>query len=274
MNKTYNDTVQINAQNEKVKGTNIHSSDTIRGCPNGCESCWAKRNSCRSIEHFEKPIKVNHFKGKVKQDDWYRFGNQGDPAIDWEHSEKVVKKLNIKKFFAVTKLLSLKGFTGYFKNLQVSVDPLNKTHFFRTLENVTKLMRDFPETRIVLRVRSCSTYDVGILILQDTIVKFANERGLPIMETRVRFNNKSAFEKYSLVKEDYHWNKGYYRPKNGLIFLTGVERYYDCDLYGLKCKNCSNCTSTWEDVQFHKKGNFIAPHREKEKYHVPQKIAA
>jgi len=257
--ETYGSTVNRNKQNNKCKDSEIWNIDTFRGCPNQCESCYAKRNCAIVIKNFDIPIKVEKFVGKLQDDAWYRIGNSGDPAMSWKHSEKLIKKWKFKRNFCVTKLQSIKGFTGYFDKLQVSVDPLNSKHFFKTLENIETLLKEFPTVKIILRVRTVSTTNTSLLTLMDTAVKFANTHNLPIIETRMRFNNKACIEKYDLVKDEYKWRKGYIRPHDGLKFLVGAKKYYDCDLYGLKCVNCSNCTLPWTTKQFKKRGEFIAP---------------
>jgi len=264
--ETYGNQMNRNKQNTKCLGSEIYNIDTFRGCPHNCESCYANRNSSISIKKFEIPVKVENFVGKLQKEAWYRIGNSGDPAMNWKYSEELIKEWKFPKFFCVTKLQSIKGFTGYFDRLQVSVDPLNTKHFFKTLENIKTLLKEFPKVKIMLRVRTVSTVDPDILMLQDTAVKFANTHNLPIMETRMRFNSKSAIEKYSLVAEDYKWRKGYIRPHDGLRFLVGAKKYYDCDLYGLKCANCSNCTLPWTNEQFKKKGEFIAPSKNIQPY--------
>jgi len=212
------------------------------------------------IRHFEVPIKLIAFKGKVHKDAWYRFGNSGDPCMDWAHSEELVEKYKFINFFCVTKLQTLKGFTGFFNKLQVSVDPFNAIHFKHTLKNVETILKKYPQVKIVLRIRSVSTTNKEILSLLDTAVKFANKHNLPVMETRMRFNKKEAVEKYALIEKNYERRKDMStRPKYGQIFLENVEKYYDCDLYGKKCLNCSNCTLLWTDTQYKKKGEFIAP---------------
>ena len=212
-------------------------------------------------------MRVTKYIGKADDKSWYRFGTNGDPATSWKHSEKVINDLQPKNFFGVTKLQTLKGFTGIFKNLQVSVDPLNVKHFAKTLENVKTLLINYPDIRIVLRVRSCSTYSTSILELQDIAVKFANYYELPILETRVRFNRKDSIEKYNLCPNDYFMSSGKQtKPVWGKRFLVGVKKYYDCDLSGKKCKDCSNCTITWTQKQFKKKGAFIATSKSKRAY--------
>lgn len=275
MRRTYSTETKLNKQNAKVKGTNIISTDTVRGCANKCESCWARKNTRRSIEKFEIPVKVEKFIGRVNGDAWYRFGNQGDPGTDWKHSEKVVNDLKLKNFFGVTKLVTLKGFTGVFTNLQISVDPLNIIHFANTLKNIEILRKDFPQVKMVLRVRSCSTLDPEIQWMQESIVKFANTYGLPIMETRMRFDRKDSIQRYNLNPEDYFMSKGKQtKPVWGKKFLEGADKYYDCDLHGKKCLNCENCTSTWTNEQFSQEGEFIAPPGEEKDCPIPMEQAA
>ena len=261
-NEKYGNTCNRNLQNSKCQDSEIYNIDTFRGCPNKCESCYAKRNSAICVEKFEIPVKVEKYIGRLQDAVWYRIGNSGDPAMNWKYSEKIIKTNGFKKFFCVTKLQSVQGFTGYFDKLQVSVDPLNKKHFTKTLENVKILLKEFPLVKIMLRVRSLSTTNADILYLMDTAVKFANTHNLPIIETRMRFNRKEAIQKYSLVKEDYDWRGSTLKPNVGIRFLVGAKKYYDCDLFGMKCANCSNCTLPWTTNQFQKTGEFIAPRKQ------------
>jgi len=272
MKEHYGNSMQRNRQNTKCKGSEIYNIDTFRGCPNKCESCYAKRNCAISIKNFNKPVKVEKFTGAMQDDVWYRIGNSGDPAMNWKYSEELITKWKFKRFFCVTKLQSIKGFTGYFDKLQVSIDPLNEKHFNKTLDNVRTLLKEYPKVKIVLRVRSVSSFDLKILKLQMIAKDFANSYDLPILETRMRFNNKSAFEKYNLVREDYEWRGSYYRPLHGLRFIAGAKRYYDCDLYGAKCENCGNCTDTWSDKQYRSYGDFIAPSNYKD-INIYQEVA-
>jgi len=247
-----------NAQNDKCKGSCIFNIDTCRGCTNKCDSCYPERNAMRKL--FDIPVKVTQYYGK-RQDQkgaWYRIGNSGDPATFWKHAEELVKKQQYKRFFCVTKLQTLKGYSGFFDKLQVSVDPLNKKHFKKTLANVLTILKKYPHVKIMLRIRSISTTDKKLIALMESAVEFANTHNLPVMETRMRFNSNARYDKYSLIRENYKWRNGYIRPHDGLRFITGANKYYDCDLNGGKCKNCSNCTLPWTNKQFNKKGEFIA----------------
>lgn len=257
----YVDHMSLSEKNAKCLGSVLNTIDSIRGCTNACESCYAKRNAARR-KIFEIPVLVKTLEGKPKDDVWYRVGNSGDPSFNWKHSEKLIKEKGIKNVFCVTKLQSLKGFTGYFNKLQVSVDPLNKEHFVKTLENVETILHEHPLVKIMLRIRSVSTTDQDILVLMDLAVKFANTHNLPVLETRMRFNKKfDSIIDYSLVKEDYSWTGSTCKPVFGKRFLVGAKKYYDCNLYGRDCANCANCTLPWTNEQFKKKGEFISSNK-------------
>jgi hypothetical protein len=258
MKPKYSPKMNVNNQNDKGDGTQIMNIDTVRGCHLNCESCYAKRNSARTIEKFEIPVKVEEFTGKVHEDRLYRIGNYGDPCINWKHSEHLANSYGIKNNFVVTKLVYLKGFTGFFTKLQVSVDTLQKGHFDLTLHNIKEVYWKFPHVKMVMRIRSISSHDNILMMRQQEAVALANELGIPVLDTRLRFQRKDAIEKYLLVEEDYEFRNSYLRPKHGKIFLEGVDRYYDCDLFGNHCKDCKNCELTWNDTQFRAEGKFIA----------------
>ena len=258
MTDTYADTMYINNQNGKMVGSKIINIDTIRGCPYGCVSCYAKKTSSRTIRDFATFVRVQKFTGKVHPEYEYRIGNQGDPCLDWKHSEELIQKYKITNIFVVTKLINLKGFTGFFTRLQVSVDPFDRAHFYQTLKNIDIVLKKYPQVKIVIRVRSCSTRRLDLMMLQKESVTFANMRKLPIMETRMRFKDKKAIEDFQLNEDDYEWNRSFLRPKHGLKFIPKVKRYYDCDLYGNHCANCQNCSITWDKKQHKKCGEFIS----------------
>jgi len=245
MKDHYTNCMFINNKNQKTTGVPINNIDTIRGCPNNCESCYANKLSSITIRDFTKPILVEKFTGRVHEDLTYRIGNFGDPAINWAHTEKMIKKYKIKNFFVVTKLQSIKGFSGYCKNLQVSVDPMNELHLIRTLQNVETLLNNF-DVNIVLRIRSSDTNNFLINLFQYEAVLFANNHNLPVLETRVRFKDKKAYDKYDLIAESYEWTRSFLRPKNNLRFLHDVEQHYVCDEAGNKCAGCLNCLKLLE----------------------------
>jgi hypothetical protein len=258
MKPKYSPKMNVNNQNDKGDGTQIMNIDTVRGCHLNCESCYAKRNSARTIENFEIPVKVEEFTGKVHEDRLYRIGNYGDPCINWNHSESLAREYNITNNFVVTKLVYLKGFTGFFNKLQVSVDTLQKGHFDLTLHNIKEVYWKFPHVKMVMRIRSISSHDNVLMMRQQQAVELANELGIPVLDTRLRFQRKDAVDQYLLVEEDYEWRNSFLRPKHGKIFLEDVERYYDCDLFGNHCKDCKNCEITWHDKQFRSEGKFVA----------------
>jgi hypothetical protein len=242
LKETYGSKMAITNTNAKSKGSPIVNLDSIRGCTNNCESCFAKKNSCKSIKYYDRPVPIEKLYGRVDSERYYRFGNFGDPATDWTHTEKLVDKYNIPNTFFVTKLQKLEGFSGVLKNLQISVDPLNKEHFYITLQNIEALLSNDSKLSIILRVRSVATWSDEINNLQDEVVKFANSHGLPILETRVRFTTKDyAITKYELDTDEYSFRRGYLRPNFRTKFLRDVKYHYICDEAELKCKGCENC---------------------------------
>lgn len=241
MLKTYVAKMNLNLQNKKLDESNIYNIDTIRGCPNKCESCYAKKNSARNVEHFEIPIKVEEFSGKVHPERIYRIGCVGDPAWDWEHSEKLIKEYGIPQFFVVTKLQKIKGYTGFFKKMQVSLDPFNKVHMQRSMENILILLEQFPDIRVVTRIRSVKTQDETLAATQQQAVDFSNRFKLPVLETRMRFNDKKVIEKYKLDEKFYTWSGSLLIPALGKRILKGVKILYDCDLMKEGCAGCRNC---------------------------------
>lgn len=245
MTKPYSKDLRIK-QNKKVKDTDIISIDSTRGCKNNCYECFAKRVCALGKKNFDIPVNVEKLIGKKHDNLTYRLGNAGDPATDWSNAEKLIKKYNLKNVFATTKLQKIKGFTGLIKKLQVSIDPLNKKHFYKSLDNVEKILKKYPDIKIVLRIRSCSSNDPKINILQQEAVTFANLYNLPVLETRLRFLRNKAFTDLNLNKEDYERRDGYHRPKNGLRFLVGASHHYVCDLMGEKCKGCQNCITLFK----------------------------
>ena len=243
MQYKYGPCMEISNQNAKTQGTNIINIDTIRGCKNACESCYAKYNTCYSIKNFDIPVKVLEFKGKAKDENVYRIGNFGDPATDWAHTCETVKNLGLKKFFVVTKLQDIKGFDGsLIKNMQVSLDTLNKEHLDITLKNILSISKANPDVSIILRIRSFSSTDKRLNVQQEKAVDFAEKNNLRILETRIRFKRKyESIEKYSLDTKDYEYRGGFLRPKKGKTFLKSNKRHSICDLKELKCAGCSNC---------------------------------
>ena len=249
MSKPYTDKISLNYQSGKVVGTKIQSIDFCRGCDNDCESCFALSNSRKTKKDFSIVVLANDIIGKTNPNFVYRLGNRGDPAHNWKHNETKAKELGITNNFCVTKLQSIKGFSGYFTRLQVSVDPFNPKHFAITLKNITHILNKYPKVQIVLRVRSSNSKNESLNTLQEEAVAFANTHNLPILETRVRFRRqKDSVEKYQLNTENYHNYKGYLRPKNFNRFLQGVKKHSICDESGKYCKGCKNCLNLWKET--------------------------
>ena len=249
MKGCYRNTMNINNQNSKAKDTEICNIDTVRGCENACESCFAKRNTAITIKHFEIPVPIAQYSGKMHPDRYYRFGNFGDSASNWTHSEQLLAKYGFEKFFCITKLQKIDGYTGKFNKLQVSVDPLNAEHFKITLDNLKILLKKFKDTQIVLRIRSVKTSNKQIQKRQQQAVDFANKNQLRVLETRVRFVKKDdSIEKYQLDHTAYAYRKSYLRPAKGQSFLNGVAQHYICDVKEKKCNGCKLCLKLfWEE---------------------------
>jgi hypothetical protein len=192
---------------------------------------------------FYKPVIVRELIGTPQEDLIYRFGNMGDPATDWENTERLLKEKDLlDKCFVTTKLQSIENFSGLIKKVQISLDPFNKEHLQITINNTSKILQRFEKLQTVMRIRSCSTYNEELMSLQAFAVEYANTLNLPVLETRVRFKKKDeAIETHELHAEHYKYHKGFLRPKNGLKFLRDVQKHYACDLNGKKCAGCLLC---------------------------------
>ena len=237
------------SQNSKGEKSLIIQSDTIRGCKNACKSCFAEKLATKSNICFDTPVKVLKLKGKIKSNIMYRFGTAGDPATCWNHSENLIKAkwLNedSKNMCIITKLQSIEGFTGYFNNLQVSVDPLNKAHFFKTLRNVKILTSKFNNLNIVLRIRSTNSNSYEVQKLQKIAIKFANLNDFKVLETLMRFTSKQQLTEASANTTTYKWERNYYRFQQ-LSNLEGVKRHFICDSKHLGCAACNLCKNIWK----------------------------
>ena len=241
----YKPLMSLKHKNKKSVGTDIMNMDSCRGCINKCKLCWKQYDAARAKINFDNPVLVETLTEEVNPNHFYRFGNAGDPAYNWEHTERIIqsKKNLADKSFYCTKLQNIAGFTGIIKRLQVSADPLDTNQLKITLDNVDALLNEFKDIQIVLRVRSLATTDLILLATQKEIVKFANERKLTILETRLRFKSRDVFEKYSLIPEFYldKYSRSYFRPKPNLPFLKDVDQHYLCDAAGEGCVECLNC---------------------------------
>lgn len=253
MAKKYSNTLFLNQASGKVKGTSICSIDTVRGCTNNCVSCFAKKNS-RKGELFCQPVEIEEYTGKVHDNLIYRIGNCGDAATNWKNSEKLIKKKKITNNFCVTKLQSIKGFTGLFKRLQVSVDPINPKHFETTLRNVDYILKNFSDTEIILRILSLKCLEEDINERIKLAVTFANTLDLKVIETRWRFIRKDTIKRIKLNLKYYKSVIGYAYYPNYTFGLKGINNRYVCDKNHKKCAGCGLCITLWRN-KFNKGGN-------------------
>jgi len=195
---------------------------------------------------FHIPVEIQNYTGKVDPNALYRIGTVGDPATNWSHTESLIKSTGFKNFFCITKLQSVAGYTGLCNRLQVSVDPLNPEHFELTLNHVEYLLEFFPETQIILRIRSCASSTLWINILQRQAIDFAKKYNLTVLETRIRFRKKSDLKKYCICDKYYSFRKNFFRPHKGISFLKIDSPI--CDKFEKSCKGCLNCVNLWKEI--------------------------
>jgi hypothetical protein len=106
--------------------------------------------------------------------------------------------------FIITKLQSLDGFNpDLIRNLEVSIDPMMPSHFFKSLKNIETLKATHPEVNVQLRIRSAATYSDEINSLQKMAVDFANKNDLEVLETRLRFKKADTMVKTQVLPEYY-----------------------------------------------------------------------
>jgi len=108
---------------------------------------------------------------------------------NWQGKKYVPGGLD--RTFLITKLQSTKNFNPLVtRNLEVSIDPMMPTHFFRSLKNIKQLKAQYGDNvNIMLRIRSIATSSDEINAMQKIAVDFANKHNLPVLETRVRFKH-------------------------------------------------------------------------------------
>ncbi len=150
-----------------------------------------------------------------------------DATYDWSYTNEQLKKSGLAspgrfdgkryipggadKTFVITKLQSLRGFDPEVtKNLEVSIDPMIPSHFFRSLRNIEEIKRKYPQVNVMMRIRSIATSSDEINTLQKIAVDFANRHDIPVLETRVRFKNPSTMS-MSQVLPEYYWEGGQYK---------------------------------------------------------------
>lgn len=75
----------------------------------------------------------------------------------------------------------------------------------------------------------------------------ARDYGIPVLLTLQRFSSKAETDKYTLTREGYIFDAGYYRPdKTAQRLLINTARKivpgaYVCDEAGTGCPTCGNC---------------------------------
>jgi hypothetical protein len=238
-------------QNKKQDSSKIYGVDTIRGCDNYCLSCYANKLISLNKINFSEPVKAKVLRN-LKEDKYLRVGMAGDPAFDWKWTVDQIKdvmkrspKATPEKIVYVTKLQKIEGFDpSVIKNMQVSVDPLNREHMETTMKNVEKLKKKDPNLNIILRIRS---YDSNRKDLQKSLqdaVDFANKNKLPVLETKMR-GDGAFLELLDLDKSSYHKTATQFKANHN--FLSGKidkSRYLECDPFLKGCKTCNNCAKT------------------------------
>lgn len=239
--KPYSNTISLTNVNKKVKDSDIIGLDTFRGCSYKCLSCYANKMSKISQKDFINPIPLTKFSGKIHTDKIYRFGTVGDPDVDWEHTGFAVKTMinkGLKRYFFITKLQNVDYIDPeIIKDLQVSVDPLNKRHFFNTLRNLKKISKNV--SGIVIRLRMVRTENRDINRLINTAISFSEKYKIPILETKMKFARKDYLNRLQLV--GYDRIHGSYTVR-GSILRERMPKVLSCDEFNKgTCKGCKIC---------------------------------
>ena len=242
----YSNEISLTHVNKKVKGSEIVGLDTFRGCPHKCLDCYANRMSKIARKDFSSPVPIIKFSGKIHPEKIYRFGTVGDPDVDWSYTSDIVeemKRLGLGRYFFITKLQSIKGINPeHIKNVQVSVDPLNKKHFFKTLRNITKIKDTV--SGVVIRLRTIQTTNRDINRLIKTGIAFAEKNDIPILETKVKFSSKS----YLTTLELYGYERIHSKYNvRGSILRKIRPKSLSCDPFAKgTCVGCKICPDNSE----------------------------
>ena len=241
--------------NQKVEGSGIVATDTIRGCDHFCFECYALKSTwIPSISH-QHPI-LQKLSGTIKTGEILRIGEVGDPSKNWAWTHEQVKGVlerSVKRgaevdasnnVFYITKLLNLNGFNPETaRNLQVTLDPLMPAHMWRSMENIIRLKSAYPEVNINVRIRSVASTHPDLIDATQAAVDFANQFKLPIIETRMRFVR-------SVSLDLLHLDKSKYKRVGNQFKLTGNElkqkgdQTIVCDEKGKGCPGCLGCAKT------------------------------
>lgn len=262
-------------KNEKVAESQILAADTIRGCDNDCYDCYANKLSKISTISFTHKVPMTLDNVKIKEGQVIRLGTSGDPASNWTHSRNEMIKLFErawkgsarvkpqdvsfeKNSFVITKLQSIQGYDPkVFPNLEVSLDPFYPEDMFLAMKNLTVLMAMCPDVNVVARIRSFNSNRPSLNQSLDSALQFCKDHNLRVLETRMRFESKTAYSLLGLVEDDYK-NKMSASGEKELAQVVGKVRFLPnfyteeeksrllfCGENGeLGCGACQNCVNT------------------------------
>lgn len=262
-------------KNEKVAESQILAADTIRGCDNDCYDCYANKLSKISTINFTHKVPMTLDNIKIKEGQVIRIGTSGDPASNWTHSRNEMIKLFErawkgsarvkpqdvsfeKNSFVITKLQSIQGYDPkVFPNLEVSLDPFYPEDMFLAMKNLTVLMAMCPDVNVVARIRSFNSNRPYLKQSLDSALQFCKDHNLRVLETRMRFESKTAYSLLGLVEDDYK-NKMSASGEKELAQVVGKVRFLPnfyteeeksrllfCGENGeLGCGACQNCVNT------------------------------
>ena len=239
----------------KGKSYQLIGADTCRGCSNACANCYAVKVVRKVLGHHV-PV-LNRFRGKLGKNSMLRVGTLGDPATSWPWTISQVRQLverstplgfDPKWVYAITKLMNLDGYSGdpssYMTKLQVSVDPLYPAHMMVTLNNVLHILKHWPNVAMILRIRSVHSTNPELNDLIRLAVDFANAFGLPILETKMRFEGKVALRIIEAEPGMYEHVGNQYKAKGSPLKKFGPKDHWICNEKGLEtgaCAVCRNC---------------------------------
>jgi hypothetical protein len=238
-------------QNQKVEGSGIIAADTVAGCDHYCYECYALKGTAQAQISHQHPVKVQ-LNGILKTGETFRLGEKGDASKDWAHthqqisallerSQKNGQKVTADDIFFITKLLNVDGFNPQTaRNLQVTLDPLYPDHMWRSMQNIIRIKAAHPEVNISARIRSLHSKNQDLNDSTRAAVSFANEFGLPILETRMRFIRKASFDLLQLDADKYKYVNNQFKPKTPALKEESKD-YNLCDSAEQGCPGCKSC---------------------------------
>ncbi|HSW40407.1 MAG TPA: hypothetical protein VLL97_13040 [Acidobacteriota bacterium] len=240
-------------KNEKTKGSNILSGDTIKSCETHCIECYANNNAMRHAVRGDVPVKMDLPPGAIREEQKLRLGTMGDPGSDWKHTnEQIRKKIrescaeghNVspeKNIFVVTPLLDLDGYDPKtVPNLQVSLDPVQFDKTRVSMLNILRVKARHPEVNIAVRIRSLATNSPDFNAARDALVGFANRFNLRGIETMLRFRKNVTKKTLQLIEDAYEWKKPHHHLKSPQL-KGQLKRGEVCDEKGTGCPGCLAC---------------------------------